>query len=122
MITGAQSQSMKVHVHDERGTKLFDLDDDSRTLGSYNVQPKMILQVEETNLKRTHMFDDTADVPKYEITDEEYASKKNTARHFLQEHKIGKYNPAAQEELARKEKEKEQQEQEMAQKINVNDR
>ena len=50
LITGAQSQSMKIHVHDERGTKLFDLDDDSRTLGSYNVQSKMILQVEETNL------------------------------------------------------------------------
>ncbi|CAF4793416.1 unnamed protein product, partial [Rotaria magnacalcarata] len=25
LITGAQSQSMKIHVHDERGTKLFDL-------------------------------------------------------------------------------------------------
>ena len=113
---------MKVHVHDERGTKLFDLDDDSRILGSYNVQSKMILQVEETNLKRVHMFDDTGDVPKYELTNEEYASRKNTARQFMQDHKIGKYNPTAQEEHARKEKEKEEHEDEAAKKINVNDR
>ncbi|CAF0951115.1 unnamed protein product [Adineta ricciae] len=122
LITGAQSQSMKVHVHDERGTKLFDIDDDSRTLGSYNVQSKMILQVEETNLKRAHMFDDTGDVPKYELTNEEYESRKNTARQFMQEHKIGKYNPTAQEEHTRKEKEKEAHEQEAASKININDR
>lgn len=113
---------MKIHVHDERGTKLFDLDDDCRTLSSYNVQSKMILQVEETNLKRTHMFDDTGDVPKFELTDEEYKSRKNTARQFLQDHKIGKYNPTAQEEHARKEKEKEEQEQQLATKMNVDDR
>ncbi|CAF1212076.1 unnamed protein product [Adineta steineri] len=122
LITGAQSQSMKIHVHDERGTKLFDLDDDSRTLGSYNVQSKMILQIEETNLKRAHMFDDTGDVPKYELTAEEYESRKNTARQFMVDHKIGKYNPAAQEERERKEKEKEEHEQQAASKINVNDR
>ena len=122
LITGAQGQSMKVHVHDERGTKLFDLDDDKRTLGSYNVQSKMILQVEETNLKRVHMFDDTGDVPKYELTNEEYDSRKNTARNFLQQNKIGKYNPAAQEEHAKKEKEKEENEEAAAKKINVNDR
>jgi len=122
LITGAQSQSMKIHVHDERGTKLFDLDNDTRTLGSYNVQSKMILQVEETNLKVAHMFDDTGDVPKYELTNEEYESRKNTAKQFLQDHKMGKYNPAAQEEHARKEKEKEENEQKAADKINVNDR
>ncbi len=122
LITGAQSQSMKVHVHDERGTKLFDLDDDSRTLGSYNIQSKMVLQVEETNLKQAHMFDDTEEVPKYELTSEEYESRKNTARQFMQEHKIGKYNPTAQEEYARKEKEKEEHEDKCANKINVNDR
>jgi tubulin-folding cofactor B len=122
LITGAQSQSMKVHVHDERGTKLFDLDDNTRVLGSYNVQSNMILQVEETNLKQAHMFDDTGDVPKYELSSEEYESRKNTARQFMQEHKIGKYNPTAQEEYARKEKEKEEHEQEAAKKINVNDR
>jgi hypothetical protein len=71
---------MKIHVHDERGAKLYDLDDDSRALGSYNIHSKMILMVEETNLKQAHMFDDTGDVPKYEITNEEYESKKNTAR------------------------------------------
>lgn len=113
---------MKIHVHDERGTKLFELDDDSRVLGSYNVHSKMILQVEETNLKRAHMFDDTGDVPKYEITDEEYQSRKNTARQFLMNNKIGKYNPTAQDEYTRKEIEKEQKEQEAANKINVNDR
>jgi tubulin-folding cofactor B len=122
LITGAQSQSMKLHIHDERGTKLFDLDDDTSTLGSYNIHSKMILQVEETNLKQAHMFDDTADVPKYELTKEEYESRKNTAKQFMKEHKIGKYNPTAQEEYARKEKEKEEQEQEAANKINVNDR
>ncbi len=122
LITGAQSQSMKIHVHDERGTKLFDLDDDTRTLGSYNVQSKMVLQVEETNLKQTHMFDDTGDVPKYELTAEEYESRKNTAKQFMQEHKIGKYNPTAQEEHARKEKEKEEHEKQAAKKININDR
>ncbi len=122
LITGAQSQSMKIHVHDERGTKLFDLDDDARALDSYNVQSKMVLQVEETNLKQAHMFDDSGDVPKYELTKEEYESRKNTARQFLLDHKIGKYNPTAQEEHARKEKEKEEQEQEAAKKINLNDR
>ena len=122
MITGAQNQSMKIHVHDERGNKLFDLDDDTRQLGSYKVQSKMILQVEETNLKQANMFEDTGDVPKYELTNEEYQSRKNTARQFLQQNKIGKYNPTAQEEHARKEKEKEDQEQEAAKKINVNDR
>ncbi|CAF3137383.1 unnamed protein product [Rotaria socialis] len=122
LITGAQSQSMKIHVHDERGTKLFDLDDDARVLDSYNVHSKMILQVEETNLKQANMFEDTTDVPKYELTPEEYAARKNTAKQFLLEHKIGKYNPAAQEEHARKEKEKEQHEQESANKIHVNDR
>lgn len=122
LITGAQNQTMRIHVHDERGAKLFELDDDNRTLGSYEIHSKMILQVEETNLKRAHMFDDTGDVPKYELTDEEYQTRKNTARHFLQQNKMGKYNPAAQEEHARKEKEKEQQEQLAASKINVNDR
>jgi tubulin-folding cofactor B len=122
LITGAQSQSMKVSVHDERGTKLFDLDDDKRALGSYHVHSKMILQVEETNLKQAHMFDDTGDVPKYELTKEEYESRKNTAKQFLQQNKMGKYNPALQEEQAKKEKEKEEHEQESAKKINVNDR
>ena len=122
MITGAQNQTMKIHVHDERGKQLFDLDDDTRNLGSYRIHSNMILQVEETNLTRTQMFDDTGDVPKYEITDEEYQTRKNTARHFLQEHKIGKYNPTAQEEQAKKAKETEDREQELAKKININDR
>ena len=113
---------MKIHVHDERGTKLFDLDDDSRALGSYNIHSKMVLQVEETNAKQTQMFEDTGDVPKYELTSEEYNSRKNTAKQFMLDNKIGKYNPAAQEEHARKEKEKEEQEQAAAKKINVNDR
>ena len=113
---------MIVHVHDERGARLFDLENDTRRLGSYNIKSKMTLQIEETNLKQARMFSDTEDVPKYELTDEEYAARKNTARQFMQEHKIGKYNPAAQEDRAKKEKDKEELEQELATKINVNDR
>jgi tubulin-specific chaperone B len=122
LITGAQNQSMKIHVHDERGKKLFELDDNQRTLGSYDVQSKMILHVEETNLKRAHMFDDTGDVPKYELTDDEYRSRKNTTRQFLQENRIGKYNPTVQEEYIRKEREKEELEQQLACQMHVNDR
>jgi len=122
LITGANAQTMKIHVKDERGTDLFDLTDNSRTLGSYDLQSKMILQIEETNENRTHLFDDAASVPKYELTQEEYASRRGTARQFLQENKIGKYNPEAEHEREQKEKQKEENEKQLSEKMKINDR
>ncbi|CAF0795405.1 unnamed protein product [Didymodactylos carnosus] len=122
LITGAQASTMKIHVKDERGTELFDLNDDSRTLGSYDVHPKMVLSVEDTNDNSSHLFDDTSSVPKYELSQEEYASRQGTARQFLQENKIGRFNPEAERQKEEKEKQKEENEKRLATKIKISDR
>lgn len=92
MITGANAKSMKIDVFSTDDKKLFTLNNDAAVLGEYAIEDYMRLHVTDTSGVGIN-FDDTSKVEKFEITDTDYDSKRDTVRSFLKKNKMGKYNP-----------------------------
>lgn len=84
------------------------LDDNERLLGLYAVEDGM----------RVHVIDNfqftQENVPKFELSQEEYDKKTDSVRSFLRKNKLGKYN---EEEMAKLEAERKRQEEEDRQKL-----
>jgi len=92
LITGASPATMTIDVYDIQDKKLFTLSNDNAVLGEYGIEDGMRLHVTDSGSGGIN-FDDTSKVEKFEITDDEYSSKRGTVRDFLKRNKMGKYNP-----------------------------
>lgn len=104
MITGLSAVDMKLKLLNKEKQFVCDLDDDEKMLGFYPAEDNYYLHVdakqsiiattEDPNFKR------------FELTNEEYASKKNTVREFKAKMKLGQFAPGADALAQKKEEEK----------------
>ncbi|CAG9815288.1 unnamed protein product [Phaedon cochleariae] len=90
MITGGSCSTMKIQAFNKNDQLICDLDKDETLLGSYPLEDGMRLHVIDQFQLRSDL--DLSNVPKYEITDDEYSKKSDSVRSFLQKNKLGKYN------------------------------
>ena len=121
LVTGASSLSMKISALDKNGRLVCNLDKDDAILGSYPVDSGMTLHVEDTNKHRDE-FENTENVKKYEMTEEEYSKRTNTVQSFLRRNKLGKYNEEEVKKTEAKKQQAEAEDEEAAAKISVGDR
>ncbi|XP_050083773.1 tubulin-folding cofactor B [Anopheles aquasalis] len=106
-ITGGCAGTMQLELY--CGNRLIGkLDDNERTFGSYAVEDGM----------RVHVIDNfqfiQENVPKFELSQEEYDKKSDSVRSFLRKNKLGKYN---EEEMVKLEAERKRQEEEDRRKL-----
>ncbi|KAF5341125.1 hypothetical protein D9611_005858 [Ephemerocybe angulata] len=69
------------------------LDDDSKKLGFYGLRDWQVIKVDDRNPSTswTGQLTDTANVEKFEITEEEYAKRTDTVLAYKQRHKVGRF-------------------------------
>ncbi|CAH1996906.1 unnamed protein product [Acanthoscelides obtectus] len=87
LITGGNCNTMKLEAYTEENKFVCHLDNDKALLGSYPLENGMRLHVIDQFQIRNEL--DFADVPKYELSQEEYDSKSDSVRAFLQKNKLG---------------------------------
>ncbi|BGP55342.1 hypothetical protein JCM8202_002158 [Rhodotorula sphaerocarpa] len=74
------------------------LDDDSRTLAGYGVQEYMTIRVESSDPHASSLggqYTDDASVEKFELTEEEYAARRDTVLAYKKRSQLGRFAPAA---------------------------
>lgn len=120
LITGALKSTMKIKlfINEE---PICDLNQDDKLLdGFVSSQDRDVrLHVIDDNLKA--QFDDVSNVPKFELTDEEYEKKSESLRAFKMQNKLGRFS----QEHSIKERDlidKEKMESEKAKSIKIGDR
>ena len=99
----------------------MDFQDDEAILGSLPIEAQGFRLHVTGDEQRVNELED-ANVPKFELTPDDYSKRTGTVQDFLKKNKMGKYNP---EEMKRLEDEKisqEKEETELASKIKVEDR
>ncbi|ENN71732.1 hypothetical protein HUJ04_006219 [Dendroctonus ponderosae] len=90
LTTGGSCQTMKIELYNKDNKLVASLDDDSQVLGFYPVEDGMRLHVVDKFLL-TNEFD-AENVPKFELSEDEYAKRGDTVKTFLMRNKMGKYN------------------------------
>ncbi|KAL7288942.1 hypothetical protein TKK_0016905 [Trichogramma kaykai] len=100
LLVGGQSNSMKLEVYNENNDIVCKINDNDRALGLYPIKDGMRIHV---ILNSEADAADPSAVEKFELSEDQYASRSDTVKAFLKEHKLGKYN---EEETKRKEEEK----------------
>jgi len=104
IITGGCADTMQLQLFN--GSQLLtDIKDNAKPLGFYGPENGMRLHVIDDFLRITE-----ESVEKFELTDNQYDTKRDTLRHFLKSNKLGKYNDEEMEKLEQKRLEQEQEE------------
>ncbi|XP_065883498.1 tubulin-folding cofactor B-like isoform X2 [Dysidea avara] len=89
LITGASCSTMQLELFSDEGKFIKRLDDDSATLSSCNVMDKMRIHVIENDpLKKKGEFEDTSQVEKYEMSEEDYSKRIDSIRMFLKQKRL----------------------------------
>nr|CAG4652174.1 EOG090X0DT2 [Triops cancriformis] len=101
LITGGNSQAMKLEIYDKENQFVCELNDDTRMFGSYPVDDNMRIHVID-NTQRKGEYEDVSKVEKFELDYDTYAKRTDTVRAYLERNKQGKYN---EEEMKKKEEE-----------------
>uniref|UniRef100_A0A182N1G2 CAP-Gly domain-containing protein n=1 Tax=Anopheles dirus TaxID=7168 RepID=A0A182N1G2_9DIPT len=105
-ITGGSAGTMRLELYS--GDRLVcRLEADDQPLGSYPLEDGMRVHVVDRGL--AFGLDGPDQVPKFELSADEYDRKADSLRSFLRNNKLGKYNA---EEMARQEAERKRQEEE----------
>ncbi|KIJ55280.1 hypothetical protein M422DRAFT_239909 [Sphaerobolus stellatus SS14] len=99
-VTGISVDSQLITLH-EQGTQdddsaplLATLDDDSKPLGYYSIRDWQVLKVKDTNPATASLagqFSDVSRVEKFEISQEEYAARRDSVLAYKQAHKVGRF-------------------------------
>lgn len=84
------------------GNQLIGQLENGSLLGSYPIEDGMRLHVIDQFAQLTVAADE---VPKFELSDQQYNTKPNTVRDFLRRNKLGKYNAEEQAKMAEREAE-----------------
>lgn len=100
IITGIPSSAQLVGVYrsEDDSEPIRVLDDDNRPLGYYGVSDWQTLKVQDLNPSAsfTGQLTDVSQVDKFELTDQEYAQRRDTVLAYKQRNKIGRFANAAQ--------------------------
>ncbi|XP_068601260.1 tubulin-folding cofactor B [Brachionichthys hirsutus] len=99
MIVGVSASCMELELFDVSDQLLQKMDDNEALMGSYAVDDNCRIHVIDRSGRQMGEFDDVQKVEKYEISDETYDKKTDSARSFMKKHHIGHFN---EEEVAKK--------------------
>ena len=102
LITGYEAIDMKIKLLNKDKKFLCDMDDDEKMLGFYPAEDGYILEVKGS--KSVPTAEEDPNFKRYELTDEEYAKKKNTVKEFKLKNKLGQYSEQHNELVEQKEK------------------
>jgi tubulin-folding cofactor B len=90
LITGYEAIDMKIKLLTKDKKFICDMDDDEKMLGFYPAEDGYILEVK--GCKSVPTAEEDPNFKRYELTDEEYAKKKNTVKEFKLKNKLGQYS------------------------------
>jgi tubulin-folding cofactor B len=93
MITGLIGTDMKLKILNKEKKLVCDLNDDNKMIGFYPVEDGYYLEVEASQSLVSKTED--PNFKRFELTEEEYAKKKNTVREFKEKNKLGQFSPNA---------------------------
>ncbi|KAI7871312.1 CAP Gly-rich domain-containing protein [Spinellus fusiger] len=98
-ITGIPASTQKIDLFRDK-ILLGTLDDESRMLGSYPVDDYMRLHANTNPYRVKNQYVDVSLVDKFELTEEEYASRQDTVRAFKERNRLGRFSQEAIEQMA----------------------
>ncbi|XP_061575387.1 tubulin-folding cofactor B [Cololabis saira] len=98
MITGIPLSSMDLEIFSVADTFLQKVEDNDYLLGSYPVDDDCRIHVIDRSGGQLDLFNDST-VEKFELTDDVYDKKTDSARSFMKKHNLGQFN---EEETAKK--------------------
>ncbi|KAL1510002.1 hypothetical protein ABEB36_004662 [Hypothenemus hampei] len=116
LMTGGSCHTMKVEIYNKDNTFVTTLDDNNQLIGYYPIEDGMRFHVVDKFLLSNDFESDN--VPKFELSEEDYAKRGDSVKLFLMKNKIGKYN----EDYIKSKEQKEQEERLLAEKIIVGSR
>lgn len=99
MIVGASASCMDLELFGVSDKFLQKMDDNDALLGSYAVDDNCRIHVIDRSGSQMNTFTDVSQVEKFEISDDAYDKRTDTARSFMKKHRVGKFND---EEMAKK--------------------
>ncbi|KAM9359048.1 tubulin-folding cofactor B [Symphorus nematophorus] len=99
MVVGAAASSMDLELYGASDKFLQKMDDNDALLGSYPVDDDCRIHVIDKSGHQMGEFSDVSKVEKFELSDEAYEKRTDTARSFMKKHRIGHFN---EEEVAKK--------------------
>ncbi|XP_051253703.1 tubulin-folding cofactor B [Dicentrarchus labrax] len=99
MVVGASAPCMDLELFSVSDKFLQKMDDNEALLGSYPVDDDCRIHVIDKSGQQFGEFTDVSKVEKFELSDEIYEKKTDTARSFMKKHRVGHFN---EEEVARK--------------------
>jgi len=99
LITGGSASTMRLSLYDKQDQFVTALDSETALLGSFPIDDDMRLHVEDKSCKKGE-FEDTSNVQKYELTEEQYGARQDTLKAYLERTKQGKYDEAEMARLA----------------------
>lgn len=89
LITGGSCNTMQLQAFSKDNKLICSLDDNSALLGSFPLEDGVRLHVVDSFVMRNEL--DFGNVPKFELSNDEYDKKGDTVRSFLMKNKLGKY-------------------------------
>ncbi|XP_035535719.1 tubulin-folding cofactor B [Morone saxatilis] len=99
MVVGASAPCMDLDLFSVSDKFLQKMDDNEALLGSYPVDDDCRIHVIDKSGQQFGEFTDVSKVEKFELSDDIYEKKTDTARSFMKKHRVGHFN---EEEVARK--------------------
>lgn len=99
MIVGTPASCMDIELFSVSDTFLQKLDDNEALLGSYHIDDDCRIHITDRSGAQKGEFSDLSQVEKFEISDNAYEKRQDSARSFLKKQKVGRFND---EDTARK--------------------
>lgn len=87
LMTGGSCQTMKVEAYNKDNKFVTLLSDNDQLVGFYPLEDGMRLHVVDDFLISNEF--DAENVPKFELSEEDYAKRDDTVKNFLMKNKIG---------------------------------
>ncbi|KAM4566536.1 tubulin-folding cofactor B [Odontesthes bonariensis] len=99
LIVGVPSSSMDLEIFSVSDEFLQKMDDNEALLGSYHVDDDCRIHVIDRSGGQMGELFDVSKVEKFELSDDAYNKRTESARSFMKGHRIGRFN---KEEMAKK--------------------
>ncbi|CAG9772113.1 unnamed protein product [Ceutorhynchus assimilis] len=116
LVTGGNCNTMRIEAYTKDNKLVTSLSDNNQLLGFYPVDDGMRLHIIDDFQLRNEF--DSENVPKYELSAEEYAKRGDSVKSFLMKNKMGKYN----QEFMKNKEQQEAEEKALAESIKIGSR
>lgn len=99
MVVGASASCMDLELFSVSDQFLQKMDDNEALLGSYPVDDECRIHVIDRSGGQMDEFSDVSRVEKFELSDDAYEKRTESARSFMKKQRVGRFN---EEEMAKK--------------------